>query len=224
MASTSQLLTWIELECQGWQREGRRGSRALLNEAHKILNCRQVEQNVILDSSTGNLPFMATTDGTYRYNAPSNVWMIGAILIDALTSIDYGTRFEEDFLGLEEYLFGGYTYYRVRNIRTKPWDRNSVAWVQFNRFNPGTTTAVYRRLAWRRPTDIISDSIQHDMPEGMDVKYLMPATISLIEAINDHDKFNKTLQWIATGLAQQYWNESESGDQGQSDFITKRAY
>lgn len=224
MATTSQLCTWIELECHGWQREGEKGTRALLNEAHKLLEQRQHAQKVLLDETTGNLPFVETQDRVYRYACPANVWRVGAILVDEATDIDYGTRFSETDLRLDDYTFSSVNYRRIRNVRSFDRTGRANASFQFISYNPGATTQAYRRLAWARPTEITSSSVQHDMPDGMDTKYLMPATIALIEAINDHDKFQKVLAWIATGLADQYWHERDRGEQGIGFIIEKRRF
>ena len=223
MASTSQLLTWIELQMHGWNREGPRGTRALLSEAHKMLLQTENDQNIIFDDTTGNLPYITTTSGVYRYNAASDVWRIKHILVDAQRETDYEFLADSDW-NYEEITIAGLSYLRVLNIRTSDWRRTGVAWFQFMGVDPGDTTEYFRQLAFRRITDITSDTVQHQMPGTTDVEFLMPATIKLIEAINDHGKFNETREYIMGVLAPQISLDLQGGEQGINQFIAKRPF
>jgi hypothetical protein len=229
MASTSELLTWVELECHGWNREGPRGSRALLNEAQKLLLFNECEQNIIYDSTTGDLPYLETTDSTYRYTISTaggdNVWLIGAVVIDALTinGLDYGGLAYNRSWKADETRIAGNDYYRLRNIRSRPWSESADAQLTFS-LNPGNTTAVYRLLAYRRCTEITSDAVSHEMPGSSDVDYLMPATMKLIEAIDDHGKMIEARRYIRSELKPQMWQELARGEQGRPQFATRRPY
>jgi len=223
MASTSQLLTWIELET-GWNREGSKGTRSLLNEAHRLLMHQECEQNIIWDESTGNLPYLVTSNKTYRYNMPDTVWRVKAILVDETSDIDSSLLHTNTDWKFEDYLIGGMTFKRIRNVRSRDYTRGANAWVQFIGVNPGAASTTYRRLCYRRPTEITSDTIQHDLPGSADMDYLLPATISLIETINDHKKFAETREYIRTVLKPLVFNDMDGGEQGLSDFCTKRAY
>ena len=83
MSSTNQHLTWIALECHGWSPEGpEKGILPIYNQAHRILNTAEREQNLLYDSSTGDFPYVATTNGTYQYTCPTTVWQVKHIVVD----------------------------------------------------------------------------------------------------------------------------------------------
>lgn len=229
MASTSELLTWIELECHGWNREGPRGSRALLNEAQKLLLFNECEQTMIFDGSTGDLPYLATTSGTFRYTIATaggeNVWLVGAVVVDALSvnGLDYGGIVSQRSWKLEDMPIAGNEYYRLRNIRSIPWNESASANLTFT-INPGTSTALYRVLAYKRCSELTSDAVSHEMPGATDIDYLMPATMKLIEAIDDHGNMVEARRYIRQELRPQMWGELARGEQGRPQFAKRRPY
>jgi hypothetical protein len=225
MASTSQLLTWIELEMHGWQREGVKGTRALLNEAHRILLTAQKEQNILLDTTTGELPFFTTVDGTYNYSAPTNVWLIGGVVVDDPDDLPDtpNVNYLREWKTHEE-VISGIQYYMISNVRTQAARRGVAASLTFMGMNPGDSTALYRRFAYRLPTEITSDAVQHEMPGCTDMDYLMPATMKLIDAIDDHAKMEQARQYIEQSLKPKMWTELDEGEQGLDGYCVKRYF
>lgn len=225
MATTSQLLTWIELECHGWLREGPRGSRALFNEAHTILIARRSEDNIILDETTGDLPFFTTASQTYRYTAPATVWLVDSILIDANVTLGYGLSWDEHVdWATEQKWFGGKEYQRILNVRSQQATSSENAWVQFfGGLDPGDTTETFRYMAYARPRQITSDAIQHQMPIGAD-DYLMQATMKLIDAVDDHEKMEAARAYIETTLKPLVMRRLGEGEQGVPRVNRKRAF
>ena len=224
MASTSQLLTWIELEMHGWQREGVKGSRALLNEAHKLLLTAQKEQNILFDSATGELPYFTTVEDTFNYSAPSNVWLIEGVVVDDPDNLPDSELTSTRSWKTDELDISGVTYYRIQNVRTYPARRNVAANLTFVGMNPGSHDDLYRRFAYKLPTEISSDRVQHEMPGSADVEYLMPATMKLIDAIDDHSKFEQAKLYIEQVLKPKMWVELDGGEQGLSGSCIKRRF
>jgi len=223
MASTSQLLTWIELEMHGWIREGARGSRALFNEAHRILNTGEREQNVLYDAATGDLPYFTTRDNVFQYNVPEGIWRVGGVVVDDTGELPstVGTTRQWRF---EDVQVSGIVYRRLLNVRTRDIRRGNVPTIQFVGINPTATTALYRRLAWREPIQILSDAIQHECPGDTDMRYLVPATIMLIECIDDHTKAMQARLAIEQDIKPRYLDEIDGGEQGLPDFVRKRQF
>lgn len=220
VARTSELLNWVELECHGWQREGVRGTRALLNEAQKLLRMRQCEQNIVYDALTGDLPYLATTAGTYLYVLAAAVWLPQEVVVDSVASLALTLA---DWK-VEEVHRAGKTYYRIRNIRSTPWSPQQNASIQFTGVDPGTTTSTYRVRAYGKPTEITSDAVQHGMPGATDMKYLLPATVMLIQACTNHEKFLEARRYVTEVLAPQFWGELGAGEQGVSSFTEARPF
>lgn len=225
MASTSQLLTWIELEMHGWQREGVKGSRALFNEAHKILLTAEREQNILFDATTGELPLFTTVKNTYNYAAPNNVWQIAGVVVDdpgnlpEIPNVSYRRSWKTS-----EVTISGIIYYQLTNIRTQPSKRGTAANLTFVGMNPGSYSDLYRRWAYRLPVEITSDSVQHEMPGSADMEYLMPATMKLIDAIDDHEKMEKARLYIEQVLKPKMWTELDGGEQGLDGCCIKRKF
>lgn len=221
MARTSELLNWIELECHGWQREGIRGTRAMLNEAQKLLRMRQCEQNVLYDATTGDFPYVVTTTGVYAYTFGPTVWLPQEVLVDDTTSLAYGLTNSWQIEPVER---AAKTYYRVRNIRSTPWSQAANASIQFTGVNPGTTSTVFRIRAYGKPTEITSDAVQHGMPGSTDMKFLLPAAVMLIQACSNHEKFMDARRYVTEVLAPQLWGDLSAGEQGVSRFVEPRAF
>lgn len=225
MATTSQLLTWAELECHGWNREGPRGSRALLNEAHRILMAHKTALNLLVDSSTGDFPYFDTQAGVYQYSCPANVWLVEAVLVDADTAADYGgMSWGYVSRQYQRLTVSGKNYLRLINMKSKPCVGSTAAWLQFHGIDPGDTEDYYRRMAYKNPVDITSDTIQHEMPSPLDVEYLLPATMKLIDSINDHTKLESARKYIETELKPLCWRETTQGEQGCAGVVTKRRF
>ena len=224
MASTSQLLTWIELEMHGWQREGVKGSRALFNEAHRILLTAEREQNILFDTDTGELPYFTTVDNTFNYSAPSNVWLISGVVVDDPDNLPDTALTDRRTWKTGEVDISGITYYGISNVRTYPARRGVAASLTFVGMNPGAYSDLYRRWAYKLPTEITSDRIQHEMPGTTDIDYLMPATMKLIDAIDDHSKMEQARLYIEGELKPKMWNELDGGEQGLDGFCVKRKF
>jgi hypothetical protein len=180
-----------------------------------LLNANRREQDLIYQN--GNLPFIPTQAGVFDY-AIANAWTVDEVLIDRDATYDYTT------LRLEDYVYSGVDYYRVLNVRSDPWKQgDQTARVTFTNLDPGDTTELFRRISYRLPTQILTPRIQHDMPAGTD-HYLMDATIALINAIDDHSKYQEARQWVVNVLKPQFLGEIDKGAQGTPLSITPRAF
>jgi len=173
------------------------------------------------------LPYITTVNNQFLYDCPANVWKVGAILVDATGTYDYGwtvisTTYDES-LALENFRIGGKAYYRVRNIRSWPARIQQVAQFQFVDINPGDNTEVFRRLAYSRPMEIVSDAVQHQMPIGTE-HILLEATVQFIRAIAEPAKFEKVRLYIETKLKPLVTNALGRGEQGQSSYSVRRAF
>jgi len=216
--STSQLLTWIEEQSHGWQREGSRGSRPLLNEAHRILLTGERKQFLILDPAIGNLPFLATVARTFQYNLPGNVWLLKAIVQDR----DEQTN--QDPWQYEDIEVAKNRYYRIMNADAQQSVfGQSAASVMFLGVDPGNQAALYRYYAFRWPVNITSDTVQHEMPGTTDMDYLVPATIKLIEGI-DHGNLIEAREYIKKELAPKIGTALDKGEHGVPKYVTKRSF
>jgi len=229
MASTSQHLTWIALECHGWQPEGsQKGILPIYNQAHRILNTAEREQNLLFDAATGDFPYVTTQDTVFQYNCPVTVWQVKHIVVDFDTILNGDSNSNRQWV-TEDFTFAGIQYRRVTNIKTTPArvagsGNVTPATFMFRGLNPGATTAVFRRIAYKLPTEITSQRIQHECPSADAEQILMQATMSLIDAVNDHKKQLVVTKYIETVLKPRYWVQLDAGEQGVPSFCVKRPF
>lgn len=217
MATTSQLLTWIENQCDGWTREGSKGTRPLLNEAHKLLLYNELEQRVVIDAATGQLPYLTTQDEVYQYNLPDNCSILRALLIDF-------SEIRNDYpWSYEDFEVDGRRYYRILNIISREATNIANAQLTFRGVNPGDTDDIFKLYYFETPINITSDRVQHQMPGSADIEYLMPATIKLIEGI-DHGNIIEARQYIVEVIKPQFIKTLNRGEQGVPILCRKRAF
>jgi len=227
MASTSQHLTWIALECHGWQPEGsEKGILPLYNQAHRILNTCEREQNLIYDEATGNFPLITTADSTYKYDCPDTVWLVKYVVTDLDADLPDSTS---QVWKTERLQFEGIELLRILNIKTTTArmagsGNITPATIFFRGINPGATTSVFKRISYKLPTEIASQRVQHECPSPEAEQILMQATMSLIDAVNDHKKQLAVTNYIENVLKPKYWAELDNGEQGVPDFCVKRQY
>jgi len=164
----------------------------------------------------------------FQYDCPDTVWLVKHIVIDDDTTLDSnlnGNRYWKT----EDITFAGNSYRRIVNIKTTPArvagsGNITPATVLFRGTNPGTTTAIFRRIAYKLPTEITSQRVQHECPSPEAEQILMQATMSLIDAINDHKKQLVVTRYIEEVLKPRYWGELDIGDQGTPAFCVKRPF
>ena len=120
-------------------------------------------------------------------------------------------------------------YRRIVNIKSTParvagTGNITPATFMFRGVNPGNTTAVFRRICYKLPTEITSPRVQHECPSPEAEQILMQATMSLIDAINDHKKQLAVTNYIEKTLKPKYWAELDDGEQGLPSFCVKRKF
>jgi hypothetical protein len=113
-------------------------------------------------------------------------------------------------------VIGGVTYVRIPNVRTKDFVNTSLpARVLFTR-DPETQSDYYYRQSYRRPTQILSEDIQSDIPPPYDDDTLIPATALLIEGVQNGN-YTDAREYIRNVLKKNLWKQIDGGDQGYQD-------
>jgi hypothetical protein len=217
---TEEIVDELIQRFNGMNRDGEHGVLRYLNSAHEILMTQEAEQNLIFDPATGKLPPLNTTAGTFNYVMPTTTWRVAAILIEnaypGAPTVDYGSQptIMTDYKN--SVVIGGITYARIPYIRA--WDyinANTPAHVMFTK-DPLTKADYYFRQSYRRPTQILSESIQCDIQPPWDFDVLIPAAAHLIEgALNGN--YDEARRIIRVELKTELWRQLDSGDQGYLD-------
>lgn len=205
----------------GWSRTGDNGVLRYLNMANSLLVSVDAEQNVVFDSSTDELPTIDTVSGTLLYTMPGTVRRVAAVLIKQEEyssgigfSRDYDRKIRTSYPN--SYVFGGVEYIKVPYIKTR--DRTNSTTLSRIRFtaNPGTTTGYYYYQAYKVPTDVLSESIQHDVPEPYDIQFLLPAATALIAGVQNYT-LHEAIEYVTKVISAGYAQVASSGDQGYLD-------
>ena len=120
-------------------------------------------------------------------------------------------------------------YRRILNIKTTPArvagsGNITAATLMFKGVNPGKSSSTFRRISYKLPTEITSQRIQHECPSPDAERILMQATMSLIDAVNDHKKQLAVTKHIEEYLKPKYWAELDIGEQGTPSFCVKRPF
>lgn len=223
MSSTLELLTILQEQHKGWNIDGERGILPHFNAAHFILAANESEQNVYYDEANGDLPALTTVAQTYNYTLPTVFWKLDGVYVRvediasvsgtlvSLTGFDYGSR-RYTARPMEYITLAGIEYVRIPYIRSWPSTETAAARLMFNA-DPGDSSDYYRLYGWRKPTQIISDMIQVDIPPPWDYQYLIPAVSKLIEGI-EHGNYVEARNYIVGVLKPALQKEMNGGEQG----------
>lgn len=161
--------------------------------------------------------------GEFKYICPVTIWLVKHVVID-YDSVLSGTGWRTEDLNFE-----GSRYRRLLNIKSTPARTAGVGNVNpasfmFRGTDPGTTSNIFKRICYKLPTEITSLRVQHECPSPEAEQILMQATMSLIDAINDHKKQLAVTKYIETVLKPQYQKQLDIGEQGVPDFCVKRKF
>lgn len=231
--TTLELLTILQEQFKGWNINGDRGILPHLNAAHFMLLANESEQNVYYDETTGELPVLPTTKGTYKYDGDSNLWKIAGLYVRvedistvagaliSLTGFDYGSK-RYTTRPIEYVTLAGLEYVRIMFARTYPATESNPPKIIFNE-DPGDSDKYYVQYGYKKPTQIVSDTIQMDIAPPWDYEFLLPATAKLLEGI-EHGNYVEARQYVMGTLKPLLVREMNGGEQGFDFEADNRGY
>jgi hypothetical protein len=217
---TEEMVDELVERFNGFNRDGVHGVLKYLNSAHEILMTQEAQQNLVFDTATGQLPAINTTTSTFNYVMPDTIWRVSSVLIDGekemLPQYDYHFNRMQRSSYKNSTVVAGRVYTRIPFVRT--WDyinSNSLCHIMFTR-DPEDKTDFYFRESYRRPTQILSESIQVDIQPPWDYNVLLPAAAKLIEGVLNGD-YVEARQYVENVLKKDMWKQLDGGDQGYLD-------
>lgn len=230
MPTTQQNITWIQLQANGWNRDGARGILPLYNEAQNLLMQQESEQTIQVDPTTGDLPLLTTVGApTYSYTVPLTIWRVSKILIATPVQNDYDlyilTNYGFDInlqYPIEYFYFAGRKYLRFQQVRTFDKVGTNACRIVFT-VDPGAASDIFRYVAHELPTQITSEAIQATIPDRLHQSYLNAATLELISAFQTGNHI-KARQYIEHELKPQMWQHMNEGEQGSSGHIARKEF
>jgi hypothetical protein len=221
MANTEELLSLLEKQFVGWNRDGVRGIRYYLNVAQEILCAVEGDQLMIIEDSTGKLPSITTTTNIFAYDLPSTVNFIDSVLVEAdvtttladnLWRQDYGRTTRSHRRASEEINISGVKYLRIPFVRSFPANGSVVAKVVFTE-DPGSTSDVYRYRGYKKPTEVVSDTIALTIHPPYDMTCLFPATALLMQGAQNGNYYEaiQTIEKVYKPQMHQAFNQGAFG-------------
>jgi len=227
LATTKQLVSWIRLNAQKWNRVGEQGILPILNEAQNILMQQEADQALKYDSVTGDVPVLNTVAGQFEYDMPADVWRVTAIMTlvpfhnDLTLPYSYEYGIETDTKRpYEEFYFNGKKYMRLLYCRTVDASYGVPCKVRFL-LDPGTSQGAYQYRGYIRPRQLTSEAIPLSLPEKFHFTHLLPATMKMIEAIQFGDWAGAS-EWVRGRYAKEIQEEMGRGEQGESILSERR--
>jgi len=157
MPSTSSNITRIQYAVP---KLGRTEILEILDEIQTIVYSQNTAQTKYLDPSTGLPPYLATVDGQYDYDCPSNCRSTVAVFSDSPISSYSRTRPSPQ---AKRYYYHNKGYYKAA-VASYDATRGVLARVVFQE-NPGTTTTKFYHEYYMQPTELTTESVELTLPE-----------------------------------------------------------
>ena|GEM_PF-3511086 len=228
MATTKQLVSWIRLNAQKWNRVGEQGILPILNEAQNILMQNESSQTLKYDSATGDVPVLNTEAGKFVYDMPEDVWRVNMVMTlvpfknDLTLPYSYEYGIETDTKRpYEEAYFNGKKYMRLLYCSTVDASYGKPAQVRFH-LDPGDSSGAYNYRGYTRPRQLTSEAIPLSLPEKFHFTHLLPAAMKMIEALQYGDWAGAS-EWVRGHYAQEIYREMTRGEQGESCLAESRS-
>jgi hypothetical protein len=232
MPSTTELINYLKIQADGWNRNGEKGLLEVLNQAQDLLYLQDMAQTIAYRSD-GDLPYISTTDGTYEYTLnqattglSDDIWRVGSVLVKppfsnqllAAIRVEYGItpNLRQPVQQME---FNGVEYYKFYQVKTKDALRSGHPSLKFTT-NVGSTTQEFYILAYKKPQKLISEQIRPSIPEHLHISCLLPAAMKLVEGYQNGN-FIEALQYIDKEIKPMVQSEMNDGEQGEEHSITR---
>lgn len=230
MASVGELASWIKTAKSGWAREN--DIIPVIRSAVNIFCKTESKRFLMRDPLTGRPYTLTTTDSNYGpYNGPAGSWRVTRIMLKQPVE-DYGLYYDYDseyaekpYLNTTEPIeIDGNWYYPFNFASAEDALDGALPQIWFSR-NPGASTDRYYMQAYALPTQITSDRQVIPIPDsyGAHRAYLLPACLSLIEAM-DHGDYEKTVAYIEGTMRPLLWKALNKGASGGRKRVTPRPY
>jgi hypothetical protein len=174
------------------------------NVVNQLLKIER-DSSVYLSPTTGNLPFLTTTAGTFTYTVTIpgiSIWKIRSIVVDANDTINETWSLSDDCdREYETVRFTGRVYNNVPGRANDEADTGTPGECEYTFLvDPGTTTNKYRIMAYVATTPILSESINIPINDSFRNSVVIPAVQVMIDGM-DNGRLPDAVEYIDTKLA-----------------------
>ena len=230
MASTGELVSWVKQSKSGWAREN--DIVPIIRSVVNILCKAESARFLIIDPATGRPPILTTTSLNFGpYDGPVGAWRVSNILLKRPASKYNDYNIYNSSYGefpvintTDPVEINGNWYYPFPFVKVDDALDGGRVQISFSR-NPGDNSTRYYMQAYREPAQITSDRVQLPIPDsyGCHRLYILPACLSLIEAI-DHGDYEKGVTYLEGTIKPLMWKALNRGTQGNRGRVTPRPY
>lgn len=232
MPSTTELINYLKLQAEGWNRTGEKGLLEVLNQAQDMLFLQDNAQEIAYRSD-GDLPYITTTSETYEYTLTQavtglsdDIWRVDNVLVKASfpNDLPYDIVDEYGLAPLERrpvqrVEYNGIEYFRFYQIQCIDAKKGSDPLLRFTT-NPGDTTTTFFLVAYKKPTKLLSEAIQPSLPEHLHFSCLLPTALKLVEGYQN-GTIIESMDFIERVYKPKVQSELNEGDQGFSGSVTR---
>jgi hypothetical protein len=179
-------------------------------------------ENLVYDPTTGRLPYLATTQGTFLYSLPSQYYKCKYIL----THKDYGfgpygypnnpafgKHHDHYTFNTQDILLGGHRYRQVPVVFTPSFGTNPAT-VLFS-FDPLNTTDVFHIYAHQAGNSITSMNSVLQIESKFHLSVVIPACQMIIDGL-DNGNFQDIMPIIETQFCSKIWTQKYYNSQPDS--------
>jgi hypothetical protein len=164
----------------------------VLNNVVQLLLKVEADANVYIDPTTGNLPWLATTAGTYRYDItpPSGVsfWKIQNIVTDLGNDPDFDVTINSWDREYQSLKFLARRYNVIPTRKYADYENTvtpGVPYVVFIGGDPGSQTQNYRYLAYMAPPQVLSETVTVPIADRYRYTVVVPAVQAMIDGLDN---------------------------------------
>ena len=227
---TQQLVKWIQLNANGWNNTGAEGIVPILDSVQNTLLQNETAQNLKYDTATGAFPLLATTDGVYEYEMPSDVWRVAQMLLTSPVPNDLDLRLSAEY-GLESNVnpvmeklyYNNREYRRWPFLKTTDSNPRDPCKVVFS-INPTTTTDIYHYRSYKMISPrITNETVEIQISEKYDFTVTIPTIMLIIEAFQTGNWY-ENIAIIEQLYKPKLIEEMNSGEQGLAGFVTRNEF
>jgi hypothetical protein len=169
--------------------------------------------NVYYDPTTGDLPYLTTSDGVFEYDMPSFYFDVQAIVLKDTTFLTNNPNFTASNRGTYVYpsnklRLGSHEYCEVPIKHKKALGPNGVCTVMF-RFNPKDSTQTYQIYGYTGPANaIMSKSSVLNIPDKYHMMCVVPGVQTLIDGL-DNGSFEDSIEKLKALYLPPIWADMQ---------------
>lgn len=232
MPSTKEIINYMKIQAEGWNRGGQKGLLEVLDQAQDILYKQEMAQTIAYRSD-GDLPYIATSDNVHEYTLnqattglDKDIWRVGGVLVKPPFSNQLLSAIRVEYSitpnlrqPVQPMEFNGVEFFRFYQITSEDATKNGYPKLRIT-INPGATTNDFYLLCYKKPTSLTSETIRLSLPEQLHITCLMPAAMKLVEGYQN-GRFIEALEVIERRYKPMVQAEMNKGEQGESHSVTR---